>query len=364
MNKIMKKLGLTEASLHESEKYTDLFIGRVSSQSKNLYKAITVNGEMVAEIAGKYHYEVSDITDYPAVGDFVMLDRTDDSNGNGIIHQILSRKSVFARKMVGTREASQIVATNINTIFICMSLNEDYNLRRLERYLSIAWDSGALPVIVLTKSDLCEDIAVKLNEIASIAIGADILVTTSMSEDGYQSIKKYLYLGQTVAFIGSSGVGKSTLINRFLCKNILETRGIRDDDKGRHTTTSRELFVLPNNSGVVIDTPGMRELGIIHADLTKAFTDIADLSLFCKFNDCTHRQEPKCAVQNAIKEGTLSFERLESYWKLQKETKYQNLNSRMIEKEKMTEMLSGNGVTQSYKKFRKAVKEQTRNKRR
>ena len=223
-----------------------------------------------------------------------------------------------------------------------MSLNNDFNLRRLERYLSIAWDSGAVPVIVLTKSDLCKEIEERLNEIASIAIGVEVHVTTSTSDEGYQSLKRYLSNGKTVAFIGSSGVGKSTLINALLGQSVLDTREIRSDDKGRHTTTRRELIMLPN-SGVVIDTPGMRELGIITADLTKSFADIDQLASQCRFNDCTHKNEPNCAVQKAIKDGSLSFERLESYWKLKKETKYEGLNAKMIEKEKMSEMFSGMG---------------------
>ena len=217
----MKNLGLTEEWIQESKQYKDLFIGRVSTQSKNLFKVMTENGEMVAEISGKFHYSIKDSSQYPAVGDFVMVDRTDDSQGNGMIHHILTRKSVFARKSAGSKEELQIVATNIDTVFICMSLNHDFNLRRLERYLSIAWDSGAIPVIVLTKSDLCQEIEERLNEIASIAIGVEVLVTTSTSDEGYQSLKRYLSNGKTVAFIGSSGVGKSTLINALLGQNSI-----------------------------------------------------------------------------------------------------------------------------------------------
>lgn len=356
----MKNLGLTEEFIQESKIYKDLFIGRVSSQSKNLYEVITENSEIVAEISGKYHYSVKGISEYPAVGDFVMVDRTNNSQGNGIIHRILSRKSVFAREMAGTKEDIQIVATNIDTIFICMSLNNDYNLRRLERYLSIAWVSGAVPVIVLTKSDLCKDIEVKLNEISSVAIGVEVLVTTSTSDEGYQSLKRFLSSGKTAAFIGSSGVGKSTLINYLLGQNILDTNGIRNNDKGRHTTTRRELFMLPN-LGVVIDTPGMRELGIISADLTKSFSDIDELAFDCKFNDCTHKNEPNCAVQKAIKDGVLSVERLESYWKLEKEAKYDGLDSRLIEKEKIGDMF---GSMADMKNFRKFIKQQNRKTRR
>ena len=235
-----------------------------------------------------------------------------------------------------------------------------FNLRRLERYLSIAWDSGAIPVVVLTKSDLCTEIEKRLNEVSSIAIGVDVYVTTSNSNDGYQSLKSYLSNGQTVAFIGSSGVGKSTLINRLLGRNVLDTKEIRSDDKGRHTTTRRELIML-QDSGVVIDTPGMRELGIISADLSKSFADIDKLAAACKFNDCTHTNEPNCAVKKAIQDGILPMERLESYRKLIKETKYEGLNSKMIEKEKLNDMFSEMGGMKNARKF---LKEKEKNKRR
>jgi ribosome biogenesis GTPase len=353
LNKInMKNLGLTEKLIQESKLYKDLFIGRISSQYKNLYKVITENGEFTAEISGKLRHSVSGLSEYPAVGDFIMVDRTDNSNGNGMIHHILTRNSIFARKVAGSKNDTQVVATNIDTVFICMSLNNDFNLRRLERYLSIAWDSGAIPVIVLTKSDLCKELEIRLNEISSIAIGVDVLVTSSISDDGYQSLKRYLSSGKTAAFIGSSGVGKSTLINRLLGQNVLDTNEIRNDDKGRHTTTRRELIILPD-LGVVIDTPGMRELGIISADLSKSFADIDELASKCRFNDCTHKNEPNCTVQKAIKDGILSAERLESYWKLKRETKYEGLNSKMIEKEKINEMFSGMGGMKNARKFLK-----------
>lgn len=355
----MEKLGLTEPFIQESIQYNELFIGRVSSQSKNIYKVITEKGEIIAEVSGKFHYRVKDLSKFPAVGDFVMIDRMDNSQGNGIIHHVLTRKSMFARKEAGSKQDLQVVATNIDTVFICMSLNNDFNLRRLERYLSIAWDSGAMPVVVLTKSDLCSEVENKLSEVSSIAIGVDIHVTGA-SDDGYQSLKSYLSEGQTVAFIGSSGVGKSTLINRLLGQNELDTGAIRSDDKGRHTTTRRELIMLPD-SGVVIDTPGMREIGVISADLSKSFVDIENLAADCKFNDCTHTSEPQCAVQQAIKDGILSIDRLESYRKLEKEAKYEGLNSKMIEREKLNHIFREMGGMKSAKKF---LNEQKRKKRR
>jgi len=353
VNKInMENIGLSERFLTESTLYKGLHIGRVISQYKNLYKVITSNGELTAEISGKYHFEVKTISEYPAVGDFVMVDRTDDINGNAIIHSLLTRKSVFIRKGAGTSNDEQVVASNIDTVFICMSLNNDFNIRRIERYLGIVWDSGAKPVIVLTKSDICENLPEKLSEIDTVALGVDVIVTSSMSDDGYLPVKNYFGRGKTIAFVGSSGVGKSTLINRIVGEDILETNGIRNDDKGRHTTSRREMFIIPDG-GVVIDTPGMRELGIESADLSKAFVDIDELSAKCKYSDCTHSNEPKCAVQEAIRVGLLSRERLESYLKLKKEAKYEGLNSKQIENKKLNEMFKEFGGMKSVRKVLK-----------
>lgn len=217
----LKELGFTEEIFQEAAQYSGLHVGRVISQSRDLYKVATGHIEVVAEISGKFRYTSAKLSDYPAVGDYVMLDRENGQAGNAIIHNILTRKSVFIRKAAGTSHDIQVVAANIDFVFICMSLNNDFNLRRLERYLSISWDSGATPVVVLTKGDLCEDISARLSEITQVAAGVDIIVTSSMIEDGYKEILKYIKTGYTVAFLGSSGVGKSTLINRLLEDEII-----------------------------------------------------------------------------------------------------------------------------------------------
>ena len=335
--------------------YPQLYMGRVIAQYNELYRVATDESEVLAEISGKLRYCSDELSDYPAVGDFVMIDRKDEIHGNAIIHQILTRKSAFIRKAAGKTHDVQVVAANIDTVFICMSLNNDFNLRRIERYLSIAWDSGATPVVVLTKSDLCADLPAKLAEIEKIAIGVDVVVTSSMTCDGYGSIIKYITPGQTVAFIGSSGVGKSTLINRILGKDLIETKEIRKDDKGRHSTTRRELFITPTG-GAVIDTPGMREIGLESARLSKTFADIDELAAQCRFNDCQHENEPGCLVRNAIEDGVISEERLQSYKKLKKEAKYEGLNSKQIEKEKISEMFSEFGGMKNARDFIKSKK--------
>lgn len=330
-------LGANRLIEEEAALYKELHLARISVQHKELYMVITEYGELRAELAGRLQFLGSGNGDYPAVGDWVMVDRLDNDGGHAIIQQRLRRSSVLTRRAAGTAHDSQVIAANIDVVFICMALNHDYNLRRLERYLSLVWDSGAKPVVVLTKSDLCAGLSSRLSEVSSVAIGVDVLVTTAREEAGYAGISPYLSAGTTVAFIGSSGVGKSTLINCLLGREALATGDIRADDRGRHTTTHRQLLLVPGG-GIVIDTPGMRELQLESADLAVSFADIEELAGHCRFRDCAHDREPGCAVQAAVREGILSAGRLQNYVKLQHELSYQGLNSRQLEQEKINRM--------------------------
>ena len=319
----MKQYGLSETFVKSVYNFSDLTVARILSQEKGIYRLVSSHGEKWGEISGRFHYDVQAKSEYPAVGDFVMVD-WNKSGGNAVIRHVLPRKSCFIRKTAGVKSEEQVVAANIDTVFLCMSLNNDFNLRRLERYVSIAWNSGAVPVVVLTKADLCSNLEHKLFEVSSVAEGVDVLVTNTINQDGYEEIYPYLTEGKTIAFIGSSGVGKSTLINCLLGEKHLDTNGLRNDDKGRHTTTHRELILLPSG-GMVIDTPGMRELGMWDAGdgINQTFADIEVLAQKCRFRDCTHSgNETGCAVQEAVECGELSIDRFRSWQKLMNENRY------------------------------------------
>jgi len=315
------------------------YAGRVALEHKHIYRVYTEQGEILAEVSGKLRHLAMGREDYPAVGDWVILD-VRAAEGRGTIHGILPRHSKFSRKAAGATTEEQIVAVNVDTVFLVNALNQDFNLRRLERYLILAWESGASPVVILSKADLCEDAAAKAAEAEAVAIGVPIHVVSSLTDAGLDTLSDYVREGQTVALLGSSGVGKSTLVNRLYGEEVLATGGIReDDDRGRHTTTHRELVVLPGG-GLLIDTPGMRELQLWDADegLSAGFSDVEELAAECRFQDCKHEKEPGCAVQTALRSGTLKRERYDSYLKLQRELAYlarkESVHLRLQEKAK------------------------------
>lgn len=349
MNKL-KEYGFTDRVYTQAEEFKkendDLHLARIIGQYRDRYKIISEFGEMHGNISGKFRFSTEHLSQYPAVGDFVLITFTKNDD-IAIIHNILPRKSIFGRTAVGSSQEEQVLATNIDIIFICMSLNNNYSLNRLERYLSIAWDSGAKPVVVLTKSDLCKDIDGIITEVEEVSFYSEIIVTTNQ-ENNSEKFAHLMTYSPTVVFVGSSGVGKSTLINQ-LVNEKLATSEIGQGDKGRHTTTGREMF-QSKYGGVIIDTPGTREVGIQNTDVTKSFNDIEELAQNCKFRDCTHMKEPGCAVKKALENGTIDQRRLDNYSKLLIESSYDGLNSRQIEEAKLNRMFKSMGGHKSAKK--------------
>ncbi|HKY41794.1 MAG TPA: ribosome small subunit-dependent GTPase A, partial [Pyrinomonadaceae bacterium] len=313
--------------------------GRVASDYKHSYCVYTESGKVLGETSGRLRHEALDRGDLPVVGDWVVM-RPCSEGGKVTIHAVLARTSKFMRKMAGFRTEQQIVASNIDTVFLVTSLNQDFNLRRVERYLIVAWESGARPVIVLSKSDLCEEIEERKREIKQVAGDAPIHAVSVVTQEGLDELERYLERGQTVALLGSSGVGKSTLINHWLGREYLRVRETREHDgRGMHTTTHRELIVLPQG-GLVLDTPGMRELQLWdgEAGLHIAFADIETRASHCYFSDCRHQDEPRCAIREALAEGEIDTARYQSYEKLQKELKHlalkQDVRSAIAEKKR------------------------------
>jgi ribosome biogenesis GTPase len=304
------------------------FPARVVQEHKQSYLVYSEPGELTAQVSGKLIHHASFRGYFPAVGDWVVVSARP-KEGKATIHAVLPRKSSFSRKAVlsggmpdsGGKTEEQVLAANMDTVFLVSGLDEEFNLRRIERYLAIAWESRAAPVIVLNKLDVCPDIKTRIREVKRIALGVPVHPVSATENKGLHAFDRYLSEGKTAAFLGSSGVGKSTIINSLLGEDRLKIAAVREyDKKGRHTTTCRELILL-STGGMVIDTPGLRELSVWNEEdgLKRTFDDIEKLAACCRFRDCRHQGEPGCAVQQAVEEGTLDAKRFQSYLKLKRE---------------------------------------------
>lgn len=293
---------------------------RVAAQHRGAYVLFSELGELRADMAGRLSHEAAGIGDLPAVGDWVAIAARPEE-GAATIHAVLPRRTSFSRKVALTASQEQVLAANVDAVFLLMSLNEDFNVRRLERYLTTAWESGAQPVIVLTKTDLCPEFELRVLEVEAIAFGVAVHAISNLTGDGLELVRAHIVPGQTIALLGSSGVGKSTLVNTLAGEELLATQEIRaDDGEGRHTTSHRQLVLLPGG-GLVLDTPGLRELQLWESSdgLAETFGDVEEVAAQCRFSDCAHRTEPGCAVLAALEDGTLPLGRWESYKKLQRE---------------------------------------------
>lgn len=313
---------------------------RVIRVDRGIYHLEGSEGIFLAELRGRFQVEAIAAADYPAVGDYVVVDRLNDRRGHGMIAEVLPRKSQFSRKVAGNRLDEQVVAANIDTVYVCMALNHDFNLRRLERYLTQAWSSGASPKILLTKGDLCKEREERLQDVQEIAFGVEVFVVSAVTGTGMDEWMESLHPKETGVLLGSSGVGKSTLINTLLGIEHLETQGLRNDDKGRHTTTYRELVTLPNGA-YLIDTPGMRELQLMDDEEAgkSVFSEIEALAKRCRFRDCGHQSEPGCVIQAALQNGELLEERWESYQKILREQRF--MEKKRKERERREEKKNG-----------------------
>jgi ribosome biogenesis GTPase len=284
---------------------------RVAIQHRGAYDLLAEDGEVRASAANRLVRE----DELPAVGDWVGLDPE-----TGRVEAVLPRRTTISRKEVWQATREQVLAANVDVAFLVQALPLDFNVRRLERYLAMAWESGAQPVVLLTKTDLVDDVAPYLDEVELVTLGScPALAVSARTGAGLDEMLVWFEGNRTAVLLGSSGVGKSTIVNALAGEELLATQEVRaDDQRGRHTTSHRELILLPTG-GVVLDTPGIRELQLWDADLEQTFGDIEELARHCRFSDCAHDQEPGCAIRDALEQGTLPAERWDSYRKLQRE---------------------------------------------
>lgn len=296
---------------------------RVIAEHKSNYIVTTMYGELPGVLSGHYRYNLDELGGSPTVGDFVMA-KISDEKDRAVIQRLLPRKTAFVRRDMWKAQGTQILGANFDTIFVCMSLNKNYNVSRLERFLVLAKESKAQIAVVLTKADLCEDVDMQKEITQAICGDIPVYAVSAKNKMGLDDLAKYFAKGKTVISLGSSGVGKSTLVNAIFGQTIMDVRDIReDDDMGRHTTVHRQIILLPSG-GLYMDTPGLREVGLVDAEeaLLEMHGDIEQIMKSCRFGNCTHRTEPGCAVKAAIREGKLTKEQYEKYLKLKKEAAF------------------------------------------
>lgn len=293
---------------------------RVTLELKGFFEVTGEDGARLGECAGRFTHDARTAADYPAIGDWVAVIPQPGDDTRATIHAVLPRQTRFSRKAAGEQDHEQVVAANVDTVFLVSALDGNYNLHRLERYLAAAWASGAKPVVLLNKVDLNDDTTAILAELAAVCRDVPIHIISAQTRRGLKALVPYLQPGHTIALLGSSGVGKSTLINRLVGERLQDTQEVREaDNKGRHTTTQRELIVAPSGV-IVIDTPGMRELQPwgAAAGIDAAFGDVAAVAARCKFRDCSHTVEPGCAVRAALADGSLDATRWQTYLRMQR----------------------------------------------
>jgi ribosome biogenesis GTPase len=335
--------GFFEA-LFRSEEGEGMCPARVASDLGESYRLLSEHGELRGELTGRLRHKAQAKQDLPGVGDWVIIKPILEES-KGVIQQVLPRKSCFIRKEAGFRSRAQIVCANVDTTFVVVSLNDDFNLRRIERYVTAIWDSGSRPVIVLSKSDLCEDADRRILAVESVARGVSIHAISSLTGEGMDYLAAYLAPGSTVAMVGSSGAGKSTLINKMVGSEVRRVREIRSsDDHGRHATSTRDLILL-SSGALVLDTPGMRELQLWDAEegFRETFDDVESLAAGCRFSDCSHNSEPGCAIREALEQGLIDQARIESFEKIRREVEYfelrQRIGARRAEKKRWKKMM-------------------------